>query len=95
MKKVVEIYTCDMCGKEFDPKDEKARLRSVRCSASPSAFILVHEHNPAYDDGYRDGIARERIDLCPDCAVRACAIQRDWYKDEDGYEHTKLSWRYE
>lgn len=91
MKKVIETYVCDMCGKEIDLTHVRSR-RAIICSSPGVAFVPVHEHNPAYDEGYQDNIAYADIDLCPDCADRACAIHQEWY-EEDGEWHSKLSWR--
>ena len=90
MKRVVETYVCDMCGKEIDVSIDTPR-RPIICS-NVQKYIPVYEHNPTYDEGYQDGIGYACIDLCPDCAERACVIKYEWY-EEDGRWHTKLSWR--
>jgi hypothetical protein len=92
VKRVIEIYTCDMCGAEFERYSDGSRRTPIICDATYKTFP-VHEHNPAYDEGYQDGIAWTNIDLCPDCADRACAIHEEWYKDDDGKWHAEFSWR--
>ena len=93
MKHVKETYTCDMCGVEFERYVEASHRVPIVCSDATYKTFPVHEHNPAYDEGYQDGFAWTNIDLCPKCADRACVIHQEWYKDADGNWHTKLSWR--
>ena len=91
MKKTIEVYYCDMCGKEIDARVDSP-IRPIICSGYPSNSIPVHMHNPTYDEGWQDGILWERIDLCPECADRACIIHVEVCK-EDGKWRSKLSWR--
>ena len=91
MKKTIEVYYCDMCGKEIDTSADN-QCRSIICSGYSSFFIPTHTHNPTYDEGYQDGISWERIDLCPECADRVCVIHQEWY-EKDGKLLSKLSWR--
>ena len=91
MKKITEAYYCDMCGKEFDAHVNSPH-RPIICSGYSSNFIPVHMHNPTYDEGWRNGISWERIDLCPECADRVCVIHQEWY-EEDGKLLSNLSWK--
>lgn len=89
MKSTIERYTCDMCGADIDPGDPFR----VLCSNGAYNTIPIHCYNPAYDEGYRTCISWELIDLCPECAVRACAIHGEYVRSEDGSWHLDLSWR--
>lgn len=91
MKKVIKTYVCDMCGALIDINSDSPR-RPIICSDIMQKYIPVYEYNPTYDEGYREGVGYACIDLCPDCADRACAIHQEWY-EEDGEWHSKLSWR--
>lgn len=92
---MTETYICDMCGLEFERYVEDSRHVPIVCSDATYKTIPVHEHNPAYDEGYQDGLAWANIDLCPDCADKACVIHEERYKDDDGKWHAKFSWRNE
>ena len=91
MKKITEAYYCDMCGKEFNAHANSPH-RPIICSGYSSNFIPVHMHNPTYDEGWQEGLAWESVDLCPECADRACTIHVEVYKD-GGEWRSKLSWR--
>lgn len=92
MKRVETTYICDMCGAEIDVDNDEARKYAI-VGTNMTSDVPVYEHNPAWDEGFQDGIGWERLDLCPICAARACAIRQDWYIDDDGIFRSKLSWR--
>lgn len=88
MKTTIERYTCDICGKEIDQDD----INAVICSRSTYSTIPIFVHNPRYDDGYRDFLGHESIDLCAECAKRAFKLRGEWYEDRDGNWRIKYSW---
>ena len=92
LKHIKTTYTCDMCGAEIDLSDDDVRGFAI-VGTNMTSGMPVYEHNPRYDEGYQDGIGWERLDLCPICAARACAIRQDWFIDDDGRFSSKLSWR--
>lgn len=91
MKKTTETYYCDMCGKEIDVSIDSPN-RAIICSMCSSMRIPVRMHNCTYDEGHQDWLTWWSVDLCPECADRACAIRVELCK-EDGEWRSKLSWR--
>lgn len=56
MKKVIEEYCCDLCGKQYDPKTQQAL-----------ANVSVHYGIRSF---YRGQVAgNNSFELCSDCAV--------------------------
>ncbi|MBR2681730.1 MAG: hypothetical protein IKE22_00495 [Atopobiaceae bacterium] len=88
MKTTIERYTCDKCGKEIDQHD----INAVISSRSTYETIPVFMHDPAYDEGYRDFLGRESIDLCAECARKSFRLHDERCRDEDGNWHIKYSW---
>lgn len=88
MKTTIERYTCDKCGEEIDPNDSNA----VICSRSTYKTIPIFVHNPHFDEGYRDLLGHESIDLCAECARKAFRLHGEWYRDEDGEWRIRYSW---
>ncbi|MBR3160119.1 MAG: hypothetical protein IKF14_13630 [Atopobiaceae bacterium] len=88
MKTTIERYTCDKCGKEIDQHD----INAVISSRSTYETIPVFMHDPAYDEGYRDFLGRESIDLCAECARKSFRLHGERCRDEDGNWHIKYSW---
>ena len=87
-----KVYKCDMCGAVIDTHDDAA-VRN--CVISSGVYcVLVHEHNPSYDEGYRTRIEHANIDLCPSCADRATAIHREVVPTDDRRScHHEYTWR--
>lgn len=88
----IKVYKCDMCGAVIDTHDDAVMCNSV---ISGGCFrVLVHEHNPSYDEEYRTRIECASIDLCPSCADRATAIHCEVIPTNDKRScHYKYTWR--
>ena len=90
---ITKTYRCDMCGAVIDTHDDEVMLNSF-ISGGSYYYVLVHEHNPSYAEGYRTRIESAAIDLCPSCANRATAIHREVVPTEDGRScHHEYTWR--
>ena len=88
----IKVYKCDKCGAVIDTHDDAVMRNSV---LSNGIFcVLVHEHNPSYDEEYRTRIEQASIDLCPSCADRATVIHREVIPTEDKRScHYEYTWR--
>lgn len=83
--------TCDMCGAEIDVSCGHVLRNSVIVNGFNR--IPVSVCNEAYDPEYRYGVELMRLDLCPDCADRACGIRCDITEREDGSWNYEYSWK--
>ena len=88
---ISKTVTCDMCGAEIDIAEGHVLKNSVLVNGYNRVPVSVH--NEAYDPEWQDCVELMRLDLCPECADRACGIRCDITEREDGSWDYAYSWK--